>query len=385
MGAYEFCLYKNDGTKILPCIGNSIGGTTSFPWVFSGDSKDIKNTNSGKVIIYDNPPAGGASTGPSQEFLGWYSIPQWNNEVELAVDGNIIAKGFCLGKSCININTGGTGDTTNNWKEAITNIIGDIGKEWESLSGGIISTKTDTDKVAIGTNTIRDITGTTREKVDVDGLVISDGFCLGKDCVQLDPTSTTNQTTIVKNWQELINKNQSGLNFPVSIVCANNTPPLMVDGLGASCNGVSIFPAAIKICPADNVIKVSVNSGVASAQCVKTPSPIYAVCGNNQVLKWKEFYITGTYYKTWVCADDIEGSKLTINNTNATTPLAGTTNKIVKFTGNSSIGDSKLTDDGTFITNSVPVKTTGGFILENRTNDTVPAGQIGRMWIRSDI
>ena len=113
LGAYEFCLYKSDGTKLTPCLGGSTGGTATFPWVYNG--ADIENTNdetanNGNVNIKDN--------GTTYNWI--FSSPVR----KLNVEGMIKAVGFCLGNDCIS--TGTTANTSqiktfNSWKELVEN------------------------------------------------------------------------------------------------------------------------------------------------------------------------------------------------------------------------------------------------------------------------
>lgn len=157
-------------------------------------------------------------------------------------------------------------------------------------------------------------------------------------------------------------------------------------------NGIAVTPATNQT---NQDITVSLSN---------KPDPAGPVCAANQFLKWDgskwvcgnapsadvSGCPTGNQIKVWngqawVCAALPAG--VTINNTtNASTPLSGTPNTMVKFTGDKTIGDARMTENGTFIQNSIPINTTGGgLIIENRNNDSVPPNQIGRMWFNTSI
>ncbi|HRY62859.1 MAG TPA: hypothetical protein P5056_03770, partial [Candidatus Paceibacterota bacterium] len=97
----------------IRCLGETPGNTPSvfdFPWIQQGNN--IVNTNTGNVLV-----------NPLRINNLWGTAPT----ERLTVGGKVKAEGLCLGLSCIDINTGGTGDTVNNWKEAITSLIGGTG------------------------------------------------------------------------------------------------------------------------------------------------------------------------------------------------------------------------------------------------------------------
>ncbi len=117
IGATEFCIYNSAGAEVSCLGGSNPDNPTPFPWIFEGDN--IYNTNTTNKVFVG---------GKNADFLGiWKNLTEWtNNQIKLAVNGTIIAKGFCLGQSCIDINTGGVGDTINNWSEVIKSFVSTV-------------------------------------------------------------------------------------------------------------------------------------------------------------------------------------------------------------------------------------------------------------------
>ncbi len=109
IGATKFCLYQSDRTTVIGCLGGA--NTTNFPFIYDGTTNNIKNTNEANSVLINKPRI----------------TDLWGSAYEkLTVGGKVKAEGFCLGQSCIDINTGGAGDTTNNWSEVIKSFVSTV-------------------------------------------------------------------------------------------------------------------------------------------------------------------------------------------------------------------------------------------------------------------
>ena len=85
----------------------------------------------------------------------------------------------------------------------------------------------------------------------------------------------------------------------------------------------------------------------------------------------------------WICATVTGGGDVIINNGGS---VSGTTNRLVKFTGAKSIGDSGIIENTTNIeVTSLPLKTTKGLIIETRSGSDPATPAQGQIWLRTDL
>jgi len=348
IGATGFCIVNSSRTAIS-CLGNG----KDFPWENSGD--DILNTNTGNVLINST------------------SIPSTWTKQKLTVGGGVQATKFCLGLSCIDINTGVAGDTVNNWRETVMTLMtnGDMAS---CQTGELLSySATENRFVCVSAITLpaRIVTGgtpasanyitkwSTTAGVIQNSLLYDNGtaVCLGG----------TSGTACINSWDDAIN------NFGVSsIVGGKNIAVSPVSGKGAvTVNYVASTPTAE--CAVGQVPKWN---GTAWS-CLTLPLPLLPVACNSagQVLKWN------ATTNNWDCSTDIAGAGVG----------PGTVNRVSKFTTATNVDDSNIMDTGTYVTVGATrtgttgaqpstLVTGGGFIIETRaTNPASP--ETGRMWL----
>ena len=307
IGAYEFCLFKSDGTKITPCLGKSTGATDSFPWVFDGTTGNIKNTNKdGDVNIID--------TSNSPTFF----------DQKLNVQGKVQATGFCIGKSCLDLTDAGTGTTisdTNIWEKILSKYAGGV-KSITAGSGISISPTSGVGDVTISSS-VFPLTGPAGTS-GLDGIAGKDGKYLSCTSAESGKVLKWSGTAWYCGTDNTSGGTSDGVGTPGPRGC---TGPQGLKGdrgeqglTGAAgvngTNGKDGLPGKDGINGINGKDGVGVPTGCSNGQIAKMIGGVWACgtdntgtvtsnlptgCADGQVAKWN------TASGSWKCADDKSG------------------------------------------------------------------------------